>query len=402
MLSTGAFNALLKTMEEPPSHALFLLATTEIHKVPATIVSRCQRFDFRRVPAQTLIARLASLAEHEQRRVEPAVFTSIARHADGCVRDAESLLGQLFALGEDPVTEETASLIIPSVSQVLVVDLATAALSGDAARALSLVNESVEQGVGMARLSEDLLDLFRTLLLVKLGGEGQFGTAYSQETIQRLSPSVSRTSVEVLTQAVEHLLDAKATRSERIPQLGLEIALVKISGLVSPPTTLPTQAQQIPGKPGDSGDAGVSQGSQGSQWTRNHTSFHDSKNPSDASNSPPATPTTPETPAPPLFTLEEVKNKWPAIFEKIKACNASLPMVVQSENLQEVNGNEVVMKFSFRLYADTVNQPKNRLALESVFEQVLGTKVFVKGIYAQEEADDTINVLTQNFGGSAI
>jgi DNA polymerase-3 subunit gamma/tau len=113
MLSPSAFNALLKTLEEPPAHVLFILATTEIHKVPATIISRCQRFDFRRLTADETVARLQILCAEEQVKVAEEVLRQIARQTEGCERDAESMLGQLLALGEQEIGFDEASLVLP-------------------------------------------------------------------------------------------------------------------------------------------------------------------------------------------------------------------------------------------------------------------------------------------------
>ena len=113
MLSAAAFNALLKTLEEPPSHVLFILATTEIHKVPDTILSRCQRFDFRRLSESDLAKRLRWIAEQEDRAVDDEVIDAVVRVADGSSRDAESILGQLFALGGKKITRAEADLVLP-------------------------------------------------------------------------------------------------------------------------------------------------------------------------------------------------------------------------------------------------------------------------------------------------
>ncbi|MBI4139028.1 DNA polymerase III subunit gamma/tau, partial [Candidatus Uhrbacteria bacterium] len=113
MLTGAAWNAMLKTLEEPPTYAIFMFATTELHKIPLTIQSRCQRYDFKRIPAEPLAARLRDLAAREGATLAPTVVDSIVRHADGCLRDAETLLGQLLTLGETNITEDVAGFVIP-------------------------------------------------------------------------------------------------------------------------------------------------------------------------------------------------------------------------------------------------------------------------------------------------
>ncbi|MEK7539847.1 MAG: DNA polymerase III subunit gamma/tau, partial [Patescibacteria group bacterium] len=113
MLSTSAFNALLKTLEEPPEHALFIMATTESHKIPMTIVSRCQRFDFKRILLDQMVDRLSRVAKSEGVEVDRAVLDRVAAKSEGALRDAETLLGQLFALGETKISEDVAELVLP-------------------------------------------------------------------------------------------------------------------------------------------------------------------------------------------------------------------------------------------------------------------------------------------------
>src|SRR3989338_3744490 len=114
MFSSASFNALLKTLEEPPAHVIFILATTEIRKVPATIISRCQRFDFRKIPIQTIVDRLTELVRQEQIEIDQEILVAVARRSEGCMRDAESLLGQILGLAEDQkVSRETAALVLP-------------------------------------------------------------------------------------------------------------------------------------------------------------------------------------------------------------------------------------------------------------------------------------------------
>ena len=138
MLSTSAFNALLKTLEEPPAYALFILATTELHKVPETIISRCQRFDFHRIPTDVLVERLASITKSEKAKLSKDVLEEIARRSEGCLRDAESLLGQVLAV-DDP------SLVLPASCAADVLAFLTAVQSGGAAQA-------VKQQIGRAHV----------------------------------------------------------------------------------------------------------------------------------------------------------------------------------------------------------------------------------------------------------
>ncbi|MEK7122515.1 MAG: DNA polymerase III subunit gamma/tau, partial [Patescibacteria group bacterium] len=169
MLSTAAFNALLKTLEEPPSSVLFILATTELHKVPATIVSRCQRFEFKKIPPDAMRARLKMIIKKEKKSVDDEVVSQIIRLADGCQRDAESLLGQVLVFEDDHIGLETARLVLPMGNQALVKKLIGILVGQDISAAMGVVATAEEQGVDLAVFSADVLEYLRTLLLIQSG-----------------------------------------------------------------------------------------------------------------------------------------------------------------------------------------------------------------------------------------
>ena len=163
MLSRNAFNALLKTLEEPPPHTKFIFATTEIRKVPVTVLSRCQRFDLRRVDQATLTAHFAAIAEKEDVRVEPDALAMIARAADGSVRDGLSLLDQAIALAApgNAVTVTTAQVgdMLGLADRTVVIDLFDATVRGDAKRALALLADLHAAGADPLTIVQDLLEL---------------------------------------------------------------------------------------------------------------------------------------------------------------------------------------------------------------------------------------------------
>ena len=165
MLSTAAFNALLKTLEEPPPHVKFIFATTEAQKVPATITSRCQRFDLRRIPADLIAAHLQFIATQEKVALEPAAAEAVAKGADGGLRDAESMLDQLVAFCGETITAEDVFTVFGFTSAETVESLATAIFAKDAAAALALVAEQAAAGKDLARLMGDMITHLRDLLV---------------------------------------------------------------------------------------------------------------------------------------------------------------------------------------------------------------------------------------------
>jgi len=168
MLTTAAFNALLKTLEEPPEHVKFLFATTEAQKVPATILSRCQRFDLRRLTAEQIAAHLLHIAENENISLEPAAAASIARGADGAMRDAESMLDQVVAFCGNTITAADVQSVFGFTPRETVLGLASALLALDTTTALAVVKEQAEAGKDLARLLGDLVGMLRDILIGKV------------------------------------------------------------------------------------------------------------------------------------------------------------------------------------------------------------------------------------------
>lgn len=167
MLSTSSFNALLKTLEEPPPHVIFIFATTEVDKVPLTIVSRCQRFDLHRIPAKLIAHHLQFIAEKEKITLEPAAAHAIARGAEGGLRDAESMLDQLVAFCGEKIAEADVLNVFGFTSEQTVVDLTGKILHSETAPALDVLYEQCEAGKDMMRLMSDLISYLRDLLVFK-------------------------------------------------------------------------------------------------------------------------------------------------------------------------------------------------------------------------------------------
>ncbi len=170
--SGAAFDALLKTLEEPPAHAIFVLATTEIAKVPATIKSRCLTFEFRRVPLAELVERLALIAESEHVSIDHAALELIAREGTGSVRDSISLLDQLIADPDQPISLGMAEQILGTASGRNVAELAQAMIENDAAWGLDLINETIDSGADPRQFGRQVIEYLRQMLLIKMAGEG--------------------------------------------------------------------------------------------------------------------------------------------------------------------------------------------------------------------------------------
>lgn len=229
MLTTEAFNALLKTLEEPPAHVLFILATTEVHKLPATILSRCQRFDFHRINAQDMANRVKYVTECEGASITDEAALLVAVIADGAVRDALSLLDRCLAL-QSNVDADTVRRAAGLAQKDYLLNLASSCVNKNSERAVSILNKLYNDSKDMARLCDELINHFRSLMLIKtvrnprelvVLSDEEFDTACTQAQLLSLADIVY--AMDVLQTAYERMGKGSDNRIE------LEIALVKLS-----------------------------------------------------------------------------------------------------------------------------------------------------------------------------
>ncbi len=227
MLSNAAFNALLKTLEEPPAHAIFVLATTEVHKIPATVLSRCQRHEFRRIPLNFIQALLKEIAEKEGLQVQPAALTAIARQATGSMRDAISLLDQLASTGGE-VTLELTQQVLGTAAGQSVYELIDAILADDTGRGIALVGQALDGGSDPRQFARQMVDALRAVLMVRLGNAAQLEAA--PEEIEKLKAAAERFTLEKLLAAV-NAFDRVAQQASLgwQPGLQLELALTRLA-----------------------------------------------------------------------------------------------------------------------------------------------------------------------------
>ncbi|MDO5806662.1 MAG: DNA polymerase III subunit gamma/tau [Eubacteriales bacterium] len=234
MLSQGAFNALLKTLEEPPEHVLFILATTEINKVPATILSRCQRFDFRRIAPHDIAVRLKEIAEEEAIPLTDSGARMIARLADGALRDALSILDRAAAGSGEPIDEERVAAGVGILAGDTAVDLMRHILAGDLTAAMQQLGESYTAGRELGAVLDQLLGLIRDMLLVKTSKQdvsALLSPAYSYQTVQQLCGQIPASRLLAYTKILqESLLRIPHAANRRIEA---ELCVVRLCELTA-------------------------------------------------------------------------------------------------------------------------------------------------------------------------
>ena len=249
MLSTAAFNALLKTLEEPPPHVKFVFATTEIRKVPVTVLSRCQRFDLKRTDSEVLIRHLTGIAEKENVKADIAALSLIARAAEGSVRDGLSLLDQAIAFAEDRVSEDQVRVMLGLADRGLVIDLSDALMRGEIATALDTVGKLYAHGADPVALIQDLLEFVHWLTRLKVTKAAADDLAASEAERVRGQEMAARLSVAELTRAWQLLLKGlEEVQVAPSPLAALEMVMVRLAYAA----TLPNPAdlvRQIQGEP---------------------------------------------------------------------------------------------------------------------------------------------------------
>ena len=237
MLSNAAFNALLKTLEEPPAHVKFIFATTEVQKILATIVSRCQRYDFKRIALRDLITQLTALAEHEHFACDEVGLSLIAREADGSLRDAESLLEQVVTWGDGQVNAETVREALGVADRQVLFRIVDAILAHDPAEVLRVAGDLYEYGYDPRRLCRDLLEHFHHLVIAKVCADPAVLSDLPDHEIKAVQDQTAKPSLEDLQRLFSLLLGAEEEISRTAyPQLAVEMSLVK---LASQPPVVP-------------------------------------------------------------------------------------------------------------------------------------------------------------------
>jgi DNA polymerase-3 subunit gamma/tau len=232
MLSNAAWNAFLKTLEEPPPHVKFIFATTEVHKVPVTILSRCQRYDFKLIATQTIAAKLREVLALEKIEAEDAAVAVLAREAAGSMRDAMSLLDQVIAYGGAKLTAEDVARVLGVADRKILHELASALVSGDAASALKVVDRIAQQGFDLGHVAKDILAHLRNLVVAKVCGEGadrELLDLADEEIadVRSLAAKADADDLQRLFQGFSRSFD-EVVRSGQ-PRTALEMALVRLA-----------------------------------------------------------------------------------------------------------------------------------------------------------------------------
>jgi DNA polymerase III subunit gamma/tau len=230
MLTAEAFNALLKTLEEPPAHVKFIFATTAAHKVIPTILSRCQRFNFKRLSSQDITKKLKRIAKEEKIAVDEQALFGIVRHAAGSMRDAESVMDQLATYCKNKITSQDVNSALGIVEQERLYNFSQYIINKDTASAIQLINDMSDEGVDLNQFAVSLMEYFRNAMLIKEGSNLYSAIDLTEEEIKRISTQIQGLKREDILYILYCIINtSNSMRTFSIPKIALEIMAVKLS-----------------------------------------------------------------------------------------------------------------------------------------------------------------------------
>jgi DNA polymerase-3 subunit gamma/tau len=418
MLSSASWNALLKTLEEPPSYAFFILATTEWHKVPATIVSRCQRFEFKRVQDDVMRDRVEFIAKQEGWKIDEEVAKLIVSRADGCVRDAETLLGQLGGLGEKHLTLDVAQLVIPPGHLPAAAGLVEYWSRRDHVGAINEVQRLADEGLPLLPLFDDLIMIVRKLLVASADPSLADKWSKGTEDERAMVPLIGKFEPGELNDMALLLFERRKDAKSGIDALfALQLAgtiaaggLLKNAGTVSkPPVAAPVVGSRseailspaptpvIPAKAGIQPKEEIPE-----------SKPEPAPVPKEETETNPPLPV--ESSAPAAIELNQVRMKWAAIVRAVDEINHSLPFILKISRPEAIQGNTVVIRFQYGFHRDKIiTDPRNRKIVEEAIRSVMANDtLLLDGVVgedaavAEERSQDIVGNILKAFGGSVV
>jgi DNA polymerase-3 subunit gamma/tau len=376
MLSTAAFNALLKTLEEPPPHAIFILATTEMHKIPATVLSRCQRHEFRRFPLSEITRRLELICKEEKLKADPEALTMIARQSAGGMRDAISLLDQLASTG-DHITLELAQTVLGTAASQSVIGLVQAVIEKEPAHGLEEIHRALDGGADARALARQVVEYLRGLMLIQLGNGDQVeATADARKQMAEQAKSLPTGDVLRMMRAFNAA--AVDTRGGWQPSLGLELAFAEMLETPQPPQVVAVEKVEHAGKSEAVSAPRPSAAPRKAAPTPAPVARSvppASPNPAPATESRPAAGS-----APPVIPLQKISESWKQISAAIKSQNPNLAALINSAKLLEVSGSVVVLGFASDILLEKFDKPEHTQLTERAISDEVGVDLTVKAV----------------------
>jgi len=382
MLSISAFNALLKTLEEPPAHAKFIFATTNPEKVPPTILSRCQRFDFVRIPFKLIVEKLKKIISAEKLNVsEEAVFT-IARASDGSLRDAESVLDQIASFSSNKISGEDVINLLGMIEEDKLAEIVNKLCQKDTAALLVIIDEMINKGKDISQFIIGLMNYLRNMMVITVSSDLRPLIDFPENYIDTLADQAKRFKIEELLY-IFYALSAtlNAVKKSEIARFILEAAFIKLS-MRSELISLGDIVDKISALESNSSPSN----SLSSNTAADAAPFEREARPplktdkeTGSSETKNTTREDIESKGEPLM-LEKVKKAWPAILQEIKSKKISIASYLLEGDIVEIEGSSIVLGFDkkFNFHKEALEYTNNKKFIEDIISQALGHNIRIK------------------------
>ncbi|NQV03929.1 MAG: DNA polymerase III subunit gamma/tau [Candidatus Omnitrophica bacterium] len=396
MLTTEAFNALLKTLEEPPLHVKFIFATTEPHKLPATILSRCQRFDFRRIPTREIAAKLREVAKEEKLNVEDDVFLHIARVSDGSMRDAESILDQVSSFSKEKVKLKDVVESLGMIGEELLFQCADLIISRDAKGALYFIDGILNSGKGAKQFLSEILEHFRNIMIVKSGATPEELIDLSSDAIAQIKKQAQGLSRGDIFYIINVISNGMKMIKQLLPErIVLELSMIKLASRDSI-----SSIEEILSKLPE-----VNKTSHGTEVNPKHEDlqqviakkmqpgYHHNPDTKLAQVSPlKAQKTVSHESAKPSTDMTRVKNAWPILVKAMAVKKMSISSYLSEGEPESIKADTIFVGFPKELnfHREVLDEKHNKTSIEAALSQILDVSVKLQFVLTDRKLEEPV------------
>lgn len=394
MLSASAFNALLKTLEEPPEHIIFILATTELHKLPATIISRCQRFAFKKIPHETMSKHLENIAKEEKIKITKEVIERIVNKSDGCARDAVSLLDQLMATGEKNIDSETASLVLPNSNIEKTFTFISSLINKDVENGMNLIKSLVNDGINFNQFNIDLLELLHAMMINKADPQATFILDINDKVkkeIDKINQQITYTDLIILIDLI--MKRGQQIRLSPIPELPLQLVLLE-------------WCEKKENNHGDDNSTTPDKFNNEKKSEIKKEQTDKKVSPTEENKKTSFTEKVKNIVSKPIeFSLIDIEKNWANFISKVEKDHPSLTFILKMSEILGLENNLLKIGVQYSFHANKINDKICQRNLENIMSDILGNKIHIEAVVQEKEINedrDDIQNLASNFGGEVL
>jgi len=389
MLTAPAFNALLKTLEEPPQHVKFIFATTEPHNLPATILSRCQRFDFRRIPVKDIALKLKEIAQTEKLDIEEGVFLYIAKASDGSMRDAESILDQLSSFSKKKVLLKDVINSLGMIEQEMLFRASDIVISRNGKEAISIIGEIFDSGKDAKQFLLELLDHFRNIMIIKAGSFSEESIDLPKDVIEKIQLQATGLSQGDIFYIINIILNSIRMMKQHLPErIILELCMIKLASrdsIVSIEEML-SKLPDIEKMPIHKYD--IPKDTSPKEVFKPQPQVAKQTVPQNLDNN------TKDTGKQNAQSVEirKVKDAWPILIKAMAVKKMSISTYLAEGEPESVNGNTIFIAFprALNFHREVLEEKNNKDSIETALSQILDIEIKLKFIAVDKEVEEKV------------